>query len=59
MFEAIRAAQEEKGLDVWGPFKDGREWELVRWLMRNVGKSGIEEFTNLSMVTFDGKQLLT
>jgi len=51
MFEAICAAQEEKGLDTWGPFKDGREWELVRWLMRHVGKSGIEEFTDLSMVT--------
>jgi len=51
MFEAIRAAQEENGLDTWGPFKDGREWELVRWLMRHVGKSGIEEFTDLSMVT--------
>jgi len=51
MFEAIRAAQEEKGLDQWGPFKNGKEWELVRWLMRHVGKSGIEEFTDLPMVT--------
>ncbi|KIM50688.1 hypothetical protein SCLCIDRAFT_34076 [Scleroderma citrinum Foug A] len=50
MFEAICATQEEKGLDMWGPFKDGKEWELVRWLMRHVGKSCIEEFTDLSMV---------
>ena len=53
MFDTICAAQEEKGLDLWGPFKNGREWELVRWLMRHVGKSGIEEFTNLLMVTID------
>ncbi|KAL4069009.1 hypothetical protein J3A83DRAFT_4359099 [Scleroderma citrinum] len=49
-FDCICATQEECRLDLWRPFKDQSEWELVKWLVKNVGKSGIEEFTNLSIV---------
>ncbi|KIJ08909.1 hypothetical protein PAXINDRAFT_17990 [Paxillus involutus ATCC 200175] len=47
LFETIRRSQEDEGLDPWGPFADGEEWELVKWLIRHVGQSGIEEFTKL------------
>jgi hypothetical protein len=51
LFETIRRSQEDEGLDPWGPFADGEEWELVKWLIRHVGQSGIEEFTKLPTVS--------
>ncbi|KAF8120405.1 hypothetical protein EV363DRAFT_1407675 [Boletus edulis] len=42
--------QERGGLDVHAPFADGEEWELVKWLFRHVGQTGMEEFTKLPMV---------
>ncbi|KAF9237171.1 hypothetical protein BU15DRAFT_49017 [Melanogaster broomeanus] len=51
MFEAIKRSQEEQGLDPWGPFADGEEWELIKWLFRHVGQTGIEEFTKLPITS--------
>ncbi|KIJ10756.1 hypothetical protein PAXINDRAFT_16302 [Paxillus involutus ATCC 200175] len=47
LFEAIKRLQGEEGLDPWGPFADGEEWELVKWLVRHIGHTVIEEFTKL------------
>jgi hypothetical protein len=51
LFEAIKRSQEEQGLDPWGPFADGEEWQLVKWLFKHVGQTGIEEFTKLPIVS--------
>ncbi|KIJ06650.1 hypothetical protein PAXINDRAFT_30823, partial [Paxillus involutus ATCC 200175] len=47
LFEAIKRSQGEEGLDPWGPFADGEEWKLVKWLVRHIGHTAIEEFTKL------------
>ncbi|KAF9235433.1 hypothetical protein BU15DRAFT_89590 [Melanogaster broomeanus] len=48
---AIKRSQEGQGLDPWGPFADEEEWELVKWLFRHVGQTGIEEFTKLPITS--------
>ncbi|KIK78049.1 hypothetical protein PAXRUDRAFT_56931, partial [Paxillus rubicundulus Ve08.2h10] len=51
LFEAIKRSQEEQGLDPWGSFVDEQEWELIKWLFRYVGQTGIEEFTKLPITS--------
>lgn len=49
-FEEIREGQEARGEGPWGPFKDEPEWELARWLVRNVGQAQMETFLDLPIV---------
>lgn len=51
-FEALRKAHAKSDLPPWTPFKDEEEWELAEFMMRNLTKTGIEEYTHLSAVCF-------
>lgn len=50
-FEQIRDEQILRGAEVLGPFKDDEEWELAKWLIKNVGQNVAEEFLKLPMVS--------
>ena len=52
MFEAIWRSQTEQGLTLHGPFADGEEWDLIKWLFRHVGQTGIDKFTQLPIVSY-------
>ena len=43
-FEEIFREQTVKGESPWAPFADKDEWELVRWLVKNVNQQATEEF---------------
>jgi hypothetical protein len=49
-FENLRREQEETRSSRWGPFEDEDEWELAKWLIRNVGQKQINAFLNLDIV---------
>ncbi len=49
-FEKIHDEQILTGAEVLGPFKDDEEWELAKWLIKNVGHTAAEEFLKLPMV---------
>ena len=49
-FEKLWREQERNGLSRWGPFEDQDEWELAKWLIRNVGQKQINSFLNLNIV---------
>ncbi|KAJ7105367.1 hypothetical protein C8R44DRAFT_943376 [Mycena epipterygia] len=61
-FERIRDDQILTGCEVLGPFADEEEWELAKWLIKNVGHNQTEAFLKLPIVTdrvrpsFDKKQ---
>lgn len=50
-FERICDEQILHGAEVLGPFKDDEEWELAKWLIKNVGHNAAEEFLKLPMVS--------
>ena len=37
-FEEIFGEQRVKGESPWAPFADKNEWELARWLVKNVNQ---------------------
>jgi hypothetical protein len=43
-FEEIFREQTAKGESPWAPFADKDEWELARWLVKNVNQRATEEF---------------
>ncbi|KAJ6467139.1 hypothetical protein C8R47DRAFT_1303645 [Mycena vitilis] len=47
LFERMRAHQETTGESKYSPFQDGDEWELARWLSKNVNQSTTEEYMRL------------
>ena len=49
-FTAIQDEQVLRGGEVWGPFRDEDEWQLAKWLIKNVGHNQTEEFLKLSAV---------
>lgn len=49
-FDRIRDDQVLRGGEVWGPFEDERQWEVVKWLIRNVGRNSAESFLKLAAV---------
>lgn len=49
-FERIRDEEILKGAEVLGPFKDDEEWELAKWLIKNVGHTQAESFLKLPIV---------
>ncbi|KAG6848387.1 hypothetical protein H0H93_000646 [Arthromyces matolae] len=51
LFQTIRDDQISQGADVLGPFKDDAEWDLAKWLIKNVGHNQAEEFLNLQIIT--------
>ncbi len=51
-FQTIRNEQMKAGAGILGPFKDSGEWELAKWLVKNVGHNQMEEFLHLPTVSF-------
>lgn len=50
-FEEIRDEQVLRGSDIWGPFASEDEWDLAKWLIKNVGQNQAEKFLKLNMVS--------
>ena len=50
-FEKLWREQQENGSSLWGPFEDQVEWDLAKWLIRNVGHKQINAFLNLHIVS--------
>ncbi|KAH7907825.1 hypothetical protein BJ138DRAFT_1013929 [Hygrophoropsis aurantiaca] len=49
-FERIRDEEVLKGGEVFGPFESEEEWELAKWLIKNVGANQMEAFLKLPIV---------
>ena len=52
IFEEIFEEQKENNKLPWAPFADKDEWELARWLAKNVNQNAMEEFLKMSGVSF-------
>ena len=50
LFETYRDDQILEGAEILGPFSNDTEWELVKWLIKNVGHNQAEEFLKLPIV---------
>ena len=50
LFEVICDEQVLHGDEIWGPFENEEEWELAKWLIKNVGHNQTEEFLKLPIV---------
>lgn len=50
-FERIRDDQILIGAEVLGPFESDEEWELAKWLIKNVGHNQAEAFLKLPIVS--------
>jgi hypothetical protein len=51
VFQNIRDGHITQKNKVLGPFKDDAEWELAKWLIKNVGQAQVETFLKLSTVS--------
>jgi len=51
VFESMEAAELERGESEWAPFRDEDEWELARFLMKNLGQMKVDELLKLSFVS--------
>ncbi|RDB24482.1 hypothetical protein Hypma_008517 [Hypsizygus marmoreus] len=49
-FEAIRDDQILRGSEVLGPFESEDEWELAKWLIKNVGHNQADLFLKLPII---------
>ena len=43
-FEKFQDEKILEGGDIWGPFKSEEEWQLAKWLIKNVGHTQAENF---------------
>ncbi|KIM54176.1 hypothetical protein SCLCIDRAFT_61199, partial [Scleroderma citrinum Foug A] len=48
-FEKIRDEEILEGGDIWGPFGSDEEWQLAKWLIKNVGHTQAEKFLRLGI----------
>ncbi|KAH7904475.1 hypothetical protein BJ138DRAFT_1019119, partial [Hygrophoropsis aurantiaca] len=39
-----------RGAEIWGPFATNDEWELAKWLIKNVGHNQAENFLKLNII---------
>lgn len=51
LFHAIRDDQILKGDEILGPFRDDGEWQLAKWLIKNVGHTQADIFLKLPIVS--------
>ena len=51
LFEEICNAQILSGEEEWGPFASEDEWQLAKWLIKNMGQNQANEFLKLNMVS--------
>ncbi|KAH9916939.1 hypothetical protein B0H21DRAFT_816102 [Amylocystis lapponica] len=49
-FQAVRDEQILCGAEIHGPFQSEEEWELAKWLIKNVGHTQAEKFLKLPIV---------
>ncbi|KAF8196303.1 hypothetical protein K438DRAFT_1825958 [Mycena galopus ATCC 62051] len=56
MFEHICDEQILDGCQVLGPFADEEEWELAKWLIKNVGHNQVEVFLKLPIILDQGSR---
>lgn len=49
-FQAIHDEQVLQGADIFGPFESEEEWDLAKWLIKNVGHTQAEKFLKLPIV---------
>ncbi|KAI5995121.1 hypothetical protein EDD15DRAFT_2387675 [Pisolithus albus] len=54
VFEDMEKAENASGCSQWAPFHNEEEWELARFLMKNVGQTKIDDFLKLSLVRQSG-----
>ncbi|KAI6017785.1 hypothetical protein BKA83DRAFT_17150 [Pisolithus microcarpus] len=54
VFEDMENAENTSGGSQWAPFQNEEEWELARFLMKNVGQMKINDFLKLSLVRQSG-----
>ncbi|EED77474.1 predicted protein [Postia placenta Mad-698-R] len=50
LFQAIHDEQVLQGADVFGPFESEEEWDLAKWLIKNVGHTQAEKFLKLPII---------
>lgn len=50
LFETYRDDQVLQGAEILGPFKSDAEWELAKWLIKNVGHTQADNFLKLPIV---------
>lgn len=51
IFETYRDDQILQGAEILGPFESDAEWELAKWLIKNVGHNQADEFLRLPIVS--------
>lgn len=49
-FQQIRDEQVLRGYEIYGPFESEEKWELVKWLIKNVGHMQTESFLKLPII---------
>ncbi|KIJ90638.1 hypothetical protein K443DRAFT_36586, partial [Laccaria amethystina LaAM-08-1] len=49
-FETLLEQQTADGKQPWEPFASKEEWQLVTWLMANVGQNSTDEYLKLPIV---------
>lgn len=49
-FQAIRDDQILQGAQILGPFESDDEWELAKWLIKNVGHNQMEAFLKIHQI---------
>jgi hypothetical protein len=50
-FEEWLRQQEIEGKKPWEPFASKEEWDLTRWLIKNVGQKSTDDFLKLPIVS--------
>lgn len=52
LFDDLQDQQMEQNVEQWAPFENEEEWELARWLTKNVGQAKTDDFLKLPIVSF-------
>ena len=50
-YERWQEDQNLHGNNEWAPFRNQKEWELVQWLIKNVGQKSIDEYLKLPIAS--------
>ncbi|KAI5999520.1 Zn-finger domain-containing protein [Pisolithus albus] len=49
-FESLKEVESVDCSNMWAPFRDEEEWELARFLMKNLGQNKTDEFLKLGII---------
>ncbi|KIK10788.1 hypothetical protein PISMIDRAFT_80119, partial [Pisolithus microcarpus 441] len=50
LFESMEALETAEKESMWAPFRSEGEWELARFLMKNIGQNKMDEFLKLNII---------